>query len=278
MLVLNNRTLRWSSPCLFNDPFDVPRELSLGITPAEIVDALQNRFTSLIEAPPENTSNLAPMLRSIIDTIKAGIEPELQSKMVAGVKETSKMLLPTGASMEALRDHWRNLIPRFRILCLTEAPDHSAMWYHYADQYRGAVLQFNCIDELDSAWLAAKPITYPSAGPEIFEADGWARLLMMPNELAVKTILHVATYTKSPDWSYEKEWRITGANRPNDTGLFTDYQFHPKELSSIYLGPMISTADKKSLIALAAQYSHVRTFEVTIGMGRRFLINDVTPM
>ncbi len=28
--VLENSTLRWSSPILFNDPFDVPREMSSG--------------------------------------------------------------------------------------------------------------------------------------------------------------------------------------------------------------------------------------------------------
>ena len=27
-VVLGNRTLRWSAPTEFNDPFDVPRELS----------------------------------------------------------------------------------------------------------------------------------------------------------------------------------------------------------------------------------------------------------
>ncbi|HHT9144876.1 MAG TPA: hypothetical protein ACFYD4_04230 [Candidatus Wunengus sp. YC61] len=167
-LVLDNRTLRWSSPSLFNDPFDVPRELSFGITPAEIVEALARRFASLIEHPPEDTSDLEPKLRLIVDTVKRGIPPELRSEMIAGLKETSGTHQTGGQSMEALRDLWRSLIPHFRILCLTESPAHSAMWFHYADQYKGAVLEFNCNDELDSAWLDAQPVTYPSrqtAGP-----------------------------------------------------------------------------------------------------------------
>jgi hypothetical protein len=273
--LLSNKTLRWSSPSLFNDPFDVPRELSFGITSAEIVEALVRRFTSLIEHPPEDTSDLGPKLKLIVDTVKRGISPELRSEMIAELKETSETHQPTGTSMEELRDHWRSWIPHFRILCLTESPAHSAMWLHYADKYKGAVLEFNCDDELDSAWLAAEPVTYPAARPQIFEADGWAKLIMMPNELAIKTIFRVATYTKSPDWSYENEWRIASFKRPNDIGLFTDYQFNPRELSSIYLGPLISPPDKNLIVAVAAMYPHIRIYEVAIGMSRTFLFNEI---
>ena len=226
-LGLNNRSLRWSSPSLFNDPFDVPRELSFGITSAEIVEALARRFASLIEDPPEDTSDLGHKLRLIVDTVKRGVSPELRSEMIAGLKETSETHQPTGASMEALRDLWRSWIPDFRILCLTESPAHSAMWFHYADQYKGAVLEFNCNDELDSAWLAAQPVTYPASRPEVFEADGWAKLIMMPNELAIKTIFRVATYTKSPDWSYENEWRIAKLQAPKRHGAVYRLQVRP---------------------------------------------------
>ena len=50
------------------------------------------------------------------------------------------------------------------------------------------MLEFKCDDELDSAWLAAKPVTYPADKTEIFAADGWAMLLTMPNETAVRRI------------------------------------------------------------------------------------------
>ena len=63
--------------------------------------------------------------------------------------------------------------------------------------------------------------------------------------------------------------------RPNDTGLFTDYKFDPGELSSIYLGPLISPVDRNSLIAVAAKYPHVRIYEVAIGMNRAFLFHEI---
>jgi hypothetical protein len=274
-LVLENRTLRWSSPVLFNDPFDVPRELLFGITSKEIVEALVRGFASLIEHPPEDTSELGPELQRIVDTVKGGIPPHVRSQMVAGLLETAASLAAPEKGMNGLRELWRRLIPDFRILCLTESAEHSAMWFHYAGQYNGVVLGFNCDDELDSAWLAAQPVTYPAAKPQIYEADGWARLMMMPQQKAIEIMLRVATYTKSPDWSYEKEWRLTSYKRPDDTGLFTDYKFDHRELVSIYFGPLITPEDKNQLISLATNYPRVRLFEVVIGMSRSFLFNEI---
>ncbi len=244
-LVLTRRTLRWSSPILFNDPFDVPRELSFGITPEAIVQALARRVAGLIETPPEDTSRLEPKLRLVVDTVKNGITSELKQELLAGLTEVAGSMRPTSASMDALREMWRTWLPDHRILCLTESPAHAAMWYHYADQYRGAVLEFRCVDELHSAWLVARPVTYPAPKPAVYTADGWAEILTMPHQLAIQTILHTATYTKSPDWSYESEWRVASFKRKADSGPFTDYKFAPSELAAIYLGPNINADDRQ---------------------------------
>lgn len=274
-LVVENSTLRWSSPVLFNDPFDVPRELLFGITSTEVFAATGRRFKSLIEQPPEDTSNLEPKLRLIIDTVKNGISEKLRAELIAGIMEMPDTYQPTDINLDEFRNLWRSWIPEFRILCLTESPAHSAMWFHYADQYKGVVLEFDCSDELDSAWLAAQPVSYLEAKPEVYDAYGWAKLIMMPRELAIKTILNVSTYTKSPDWSYENEWRITSFKRPSDDGLFTDYKFNSKELLSIYLGPLISQTDKASLLVACAKYPNIKIFEVTIGMSRAFVFEQI---
>ena len=163
---------------------------------------------------------------------------------------------------------WRSFIPDFRILCFTESPDHVAMWYHYADKYQGAVLEFRCDDELDSAWLAARPVTYPVEKPTVYTADGWAKLLTMPQEVAIRTIVDVSTFTKAPDWSYEREWRITSFKRPTDTGPFTDYKFHPSELAAIYLGPMAPASHREALTTLAKKFPATSIWNVSIGMNR----------
>jgi len=274
-IVLTNRTLRWSSPLLFNDPFDVPRELLFGVTTAEITKALMCRVAALIESPPEDTSDMSPKVRLIVETVKRGITPELKAKLLAGLEESASTHKPTGSSLEDLRELWRSWVPDLRILCLAESPAHVAMWFHYAEQYKGAVIELRCIDELDSAWLVAQPVVYPETKPEVYTAEGWAELLTMRNEIAVRRILQVSTHTKSPDWSYEKEWRIMTFKRPTDRGHYTDYKIDPRELGGVYLGPLMSPADRTDLLSLVSDYPNAGVFEVSLGMSRELVFNQI---
>jgi len=269
-IVLEHRALRWSSPLRFNDPFDVPRELSFGISSEDIVRALTNRMTRLIEHPPEDTSNLQPQLRLIVDTVRRGISANLKAQLLADLADSAETHRAPGQSMEELRAMWRSWLPQFRILCLTESPAHSAMWYHYADQHRGVVLELRCDDELDSAWLRAKPVTYPAQKPAIYAADGWAELLTTADGLAIGNLLEVATYPKAPDWSYEKDWRITSFMKTPDTGLFTDYRLNPRELAGVYLGPKMDPTARQDIMTLAARFPAVAVHNVTIGIAREF--------
>src|SRR3989442_6644454 len=51
-------------------------------------------------------------------------------------------------------------------------------------------------------------------------------------------------YVKTCAWSYEKEWRIPAPRRrPDESGLFCHYGFHPRELTATYLGPNCSHQD-----------------------------------
>lgn len=229
----------------------------------------------LIENPPDNTTGFQLKLRLILDSIKTGSSAELKADLLSSINEVTAVYSPSGESMEALRALWRAWLPDYRILCLTECPAHAAMWYHYADEYRGVVLEFRCIDEYDSAWLVARPVRYPQSVPIIYTADGWAELLCMEHDTAVQALLEAATYTKSPDWSYEAEWRIVSFKRAGENGRCSDYKFSRQELAAIYFGPMISAEERMSLRVAASVYPSVRLLDVGIGTSREFTFRDV---
>ena len=211
------------------------------------MQACGKRMTDLLEQPADDISSFQPKLQLILAAIKRGVSSELRAELLAGVRDVVASQSPTVESMEALRAQWRVLLPEHRILCLTESPSHAAMWYHYADRYRGVVLEFRCLDDRDSAWLAARPVRYPLSKPAIYTADGWAELLCLQQQVAIESMLEAATYTKAPDWSYEAEWRLASFKRPGETGLFSDYRFNREELAAVYFGPMISMEDRMSL-------------------------------
>jgi hypothetical protein len=56
--ILVNKTVRCSSPLLFNDPCDVQRKLALGCDERELGAAVAKEVSRLVEtgAPPETTS------------------------------------------------------------------------------------------------------------------------------------------------------------------------------------------------------------------------------
>lgn len=274
-VVLANRTLRWSSPTLFNDPFDVPREMAFGISSDNFVEAGAKRIAEIINSPPEDTSNLYGKLRLIAEAAKRGIPDGVKEEMLRGLREMSVTHRPTGESIEELRAAWRGLIPEFRILCLTESPSHMAMWYHYADKYQGAVLEFRCVDEIDSPWLIARPVVYMAEKPDIYTADGWLKLMTNRTDSAVNEMMNIAAYTKAADWSYEREWRIATFKREADVGEYTDYPFKARELASIYLGPLVSEEDRKELVRLSKNYPSVSVVKVSVEMNRELQFSPV---
>lgn len=273
--ILQNRSLRWSSPILFNDPFDVPRELVFGATPSEIHAKCAELLISLITSPPSDKSNYQPKIRMILEAVERSGTEALKNQLIEGIKDVESGFSSDGEHLEALREQWRNLIPEFRIFCLTDNPYRVSMWYHYAEKYAGAVIELKCVAALDSAWLSARPVSYPTDKPELYTAEGWAKLLMMPNQDAIAKILDTATFTKSPDWSYESEWRITSFKRPTDIGAYTDYRFSKEELGALYLGPLVSDTNRQALISAVSQYPDTRALNVEIGMNREFIVSAI---
>jgi hypothetical protein len=118
------------------------------------------------------------------------------------------------------------------------------MWHHYADAYQGAVLQFEALDELDSVWLVARPVVYQSAPPAIADARTWARCMLRKDQRTYLDLFTEYQYTKTPDWAYEREWRIATFRRAEDSAEFSDWGFDPRELVGVYLGPRCSEPDQ----------------------------------
>jgi hypothetical protein len=155
-IVLQNKTLRWSSPVEFNDPFDVPRELAFDISLKEIQGVLVDKLIQLIRNPPERIDDLSSEIQVIINAVKKENNKKLEDEIVNDLIDELNQAKESGPTLEELQVKWRKLVSELRILCLSEYHDKASMWFHYADKYKGAVLEVVCNDGLDSAWLAAK--------------------------------------------------------------------------------------------------------------------------
>lgn len=221
-IVLATRKLRWSSPLLFNDPFDVTQELRLNFDEAELSAVLTDKVASLIEEGDFSNSVKHPAFALLLRVVRYA-SPDIRRVMARELRQN--IGTPTSGQIQAfaaLRDKWREMVPTFRVLCLSELNDVTPMWLHYADEYKGVVLEFSAIDELDSAFLAARPVIYQDTPPAITDSHTWARCMLGQSESTYRDLFTEYQYVKTTPWSYEKEWRIVSGARPGESGLFAD--------------------------------------------------------
>lgn len=273
--VLSNHALRWSSPAEFNDPFDVPRELAYDISPKEIKVAMCKLLIKFIENKEHDISHLSQKTQSTLKLIRSSNNQTIE-EMIMALSNEETTLFDLSPGIEGLRGVWRGFISEFRILCLTEVNDAASMWYHYADKYQGVVIGILCSDELDSPWLLARPIGYPTEPPHLFSAEGWAEMIITPYDKALEKILDAYTYTKTPDWSYEKEWRITSFKGSSEIGTTSDYKFDPRHFANIFFGPLIDQAIRQNILSfVSSKMPSIELYDVGFGLNRRFSFNKI---
>ena len=277
-IVLANTSLRWSSPIIFNDPFDVPRELLPDINEEHISRALAQKLVTELKNPRDNFNGINLRLRGLLELFQRAFPQGLTPEQIADFANfVANPPVGAGASVaiNELKELWRVQLEGRRILCLSESPLILPMWNHYAHQYTGIVLEFACEDELESAWLRAKPIDYTDEKPLTYSAEGMAELLFLEDGSGVKYLNDKITYIKTTAWAYEHEWRVSSYKRAEDAGLYSDFRFHPLELKSIILGPQFDMTHLEHIIELSQQYPNSRIQQTTLNARRDIFLEPV---
>ncbi len=249
----------------FNDPFDTAQELRLAFDPTVLNGLLMEELIALIRKGIAGSVShpILAMLGRRLDSASSNERKRFVDDFRREPLSTTSGQID---AVEALREHWRNVVPWLRVLCLAETNDVTPMWLHYADGYKGAVLEFESIDELDSCFLVARPVIYQDTLPTIDEARAWVRCLLGQSQETTLDLLMKYQYTKTMSWAYEREWRIVSGARPDDPAQFTDYSFHPRELSRVFFGLQCSAADQIALQSLLSNgLEHVSCYQAVVG-------------
>lgn len=275
-IVLKKRTLRWSSPALFNDPFDIHPD-TLHFDSVELQQALMDEISSLL-CNPENTSVSDPRLEYMLDFARR-LTPEHRAAMAAVTKEYKPFVPdPANDSLQELKRVWSDMVSDMRVLCLSEVNDLTAMWAHYAANATGVVLQFEAVDSLDSPFLVARPVTYDDSPPAITSAREWACLMTRsPDWQNDMSFFDNYEHTKTTEWRAEKEWRISSMKRRGEIGGYSDYPFNVRELSAVYFGWKCMQDHRAEITCLLSHgLEHVKIFNTYPDPGsRRYALREV---
>ena len=176
-------SIRFTQPNAFNDPFELLPEIYLE-------DDI-NGFSLNVMKPKREKD-------------PARLENSFESKNCNDV---------------TARDVRNELSKLIGILCLSRNPSSLLMWSHYADEYKGAVIEF---DETHEFFTGLFPVSYELVRPKINykllqDETGHIRL----SELCYKPI----------EWEYENEVRLArNLQDCKSTGQFNCFDVHVMEV------------------------------------------------
>jgi hypothetical protein len=257
---LEKRTVRLSKPSDLNDPLDIYLQECFGKDRKaffeELKGALQDFIEGEIDLSSLPDSPYKAKITAIITAHKKA-SPEQRAKMR---EEMSRIPIEELYDLKKLEETEQELLSSVYqsfeldgVFCSTVDFKNLLMWAHYADRHQGAVIEFTPNKERDSAFLASRRIIYSNERPVLYATAQEMIFsgIAMSTEESGKFILDKLIYTKGKDWEYEQEYRLHLPLCIKPGQPFATHEYHPEELTSVFLGCRMSQQSQEKAIALA---------------------------
>jgi hypothetical protein len=262
-IVLKTRALRWSTPALLNDPydlqFDLHVELDADTLRKKTLDKMWNAWYGADPYVPSPDNIMGMVISAFRKQFPKLTRAEFDNEFGSASDEGLHNII---TNLPEKHQAFRAIASMTKILCQSEVPDSLLMWAYYAEQHKGVVLRFKPSVELDSAWLAAKPVQYSETMPRLFDEEILADLAAGLVSLHSKDVVERLVYSKAAAWAHERERRLSlGLGREHGTP-FEDVKFHERELDAVILGCVMPQEDRSRLIELAqTKYPHAEILQ-----------------
>lgn len=271
---LQNRTFKLSRPRDFNDPLDMYLQESFSKDLQEFSEEIKAAFQDFVEGNIDCSALPDGPFKTKITMINAGIQnatSEQRSLLRQVMVDTPISQLFNLDRIQLLNQetiqHIQNCFETDGIFCTTTDPQNLLMWAHYADQHRGAVLEFTPSIENDSVLLASRKVQYSDMRPLLYGSaqDMIQHGLTMTQDESVKIILDRLVFTKSREWQYEQEYRLYVPFLMKLMDPFATLNYHSEELTGIFLGCRMNEDNRNMACSLAKAINpDVRIFNSSI--------------
>lgn len=148
------------------------------------------------------------------------------------------------------------------ILSLTERPDNPTMWAHYAGGHTGFVIEFDSANSF---------FHYPAkANASALKSVRYEKRQAIKSLVAKANNVEDLFFVKTPDWSYEQEWRLVRSLE--DADLVVEEHIHlfafpPDCITGVILGMKMEEHRRRTLVEFLqtdSRYTHVNVYEATL--------------
>lgn len=251
---LRNSTL-WLSPAhKLNDPYDSAAlsDPYDGFNMAEEILKRSDRSEARINEILATQDPLDAILHDIFEANKDTLD---LSEAAPQIEKTK------GVITQFFDDHKNSLIESFstmvqrcvHICSLSERLDSLPLWAHYANNHKGFAMEYDLHrcppDDFIRRWLW--PVSYSG----IYDSRK-VHSRLLKEKVYNNLIPTIAALHKSPDWSYEKEWRIV-----LQAGFVSNGLSVHAPLNAVYLGANTQAAHAQQIIE-AATIAKVPVFKM----------------
>jgi hypothetical protein len=255
---LRNNTVWLSSPYSFNDPYDSSIKVSYDPIVSDAIRSLLEEFIAkhrlfehlsaedleAVKRAPKPQVKLAELIVEKVEPAAAGRGPDL----LGFIRSIDEWYI---SAMESrVTDFHKDSL---KVCSFSKVNDSIIMWSHYGEQHRGFCIEYD-LSDLGPSDLNARllfPVVYSKA---IFDATEYFRKAIGDRSLSNVLFPLLAALHKSPEWKYEREWRlviIAGMVRQE-----SNWQMAPTK--RIYLGAKMEPKRRDELVEI----SNARKIEV----------------
>jgi len=268
---LDNRTFRFAEPSSFNDLEDMT---VASVFPEDIDTALKRLsegFADVIGKHRDDTPTCDAKTAATLAQLQALFKarPDQMATVVAEIKKGALAKAFDVASMRAIADQFVNetndFLQDYRVLCVTTNKNSDAMWKRYAEQDKGIVLRIVPNTKKASNFELFRPVVYQEKRPAIFDSTlGFLEQRWFGDqEKFAKDTLGKIIQTKTFQWKDECEYRLA-IPLGEDEEPYDTLNYHPEEITELYLGAAITEEDKKYFVAKARGHNpNIRVFRMS---------------
>lgn len=224
LAALKTRTLWFSAPAAFNDPFDCALQVVHAMDRGEMKELLELYRSQGTEFTHEFIDEYAP----------------------GGVPSDAMLDSQLTAAREAVKAHNQANRNERGIACFSATNSDMLMWSHYADGHRGMCLEFST-DRIP--FSEAREVRYQRAVPRLGVMD------LLTDRKSPDAIRDTLMLTKSDCWMYEQEWRLLHEK------FSVAYNYDFRGLTGVFLGAAMPL-DFKDMIGQLMHNSPTRLHEM----------------
>lgn len=262
--ILRNKKIWLAKPSTLNDPYECKiREFTQKERQKEIAQSMGNQLMGFVMTANRALKNGEPLfnlrqkdIKSIMKSIKRASSLEDKYEIANDVitNKAGKSYSSPSSIMDSLEEN----LDCVGIFSLSEDPLNKLMWSHYSFNHQGIALGFEFEDNSilnDEQYF--KPINYTDK-PLSFDLDNgrlvkheyfYNENMQLDSKMSLQfkdPELQKIFFTKTTEWTYEKEWRYIREK-------FGEYDF-PTKLSQIIFGLNCSIENINKITQLCDEY------------------------